>query len=31
MEKLFQEMDFPNKIGLLLECEIVFPLRGEQE
>lgn len=24
MEKLFLEIDFSNKIGLLLECEIVF-------
>lgn len=31
MEKLFQEIDFPNKIGLLFKCEIVFPLKGEQE
>lgn len=26
MEKLFLEIGFFNKMGLLLECEIVFPL-----
>lgn len=31
MEKLFLEIDFSNKIGLLLECEIVFPGGGGGE